>query len=78
VIDTPALGTVSDALILAPLVSQVVAVGGLGATSRDGVRAFIKQFALTKKQPSGLIVTMTDVDRSQYAYYNRPKSLLRG
>lgn len=77
IVDTPALGTVSDALILGPLVSQVVAVGGISTTSREGVRNFTKQFALTKKRPSGLIVTMTDADRSQYAYYSRPKSLLR-
>jgi capsular exopolysaccharide synthesis family protein len=78
VIDTPALGTVSDGLILAPLVSEVLAVGGVGKTSRDGIGNFMKQFALTKKQPTGLIVTMTDFDRSHYTYYRRPKSLLRG
>lgn len=78
VIDTPALGTVSDGLILAPLVSEVLAVGGVGKTSRDGIGNFMKQFALTKKQPSGLIVTMTEFDRSHYTYYRRPKSLLRG
>jgi Mrp family chromosome partitioning ATPase len=78
VIDTPALGILSDALTVAPLATEIIAVGGLVKTTRDGARKFIQQLALTKKQPIGLIVTLTDFNKNQYSYYRRSASLFRG
>jgi capsular exopolysaccharide synthesis family protein len=71
IIDSPALGVVSDALALAPFVSEVLAVGGVRRTTQDGARAFIKQLSLLGKAPVGVIATFTDPDRKRYNYYQR-------
>jgi capsular exopolysaccharide synthesis family protein len=71
VIDSPALGIVSDALALAPFVSEVLAVGGIRKTTRDGAREFVKQLSLLGKKPVGVIATFADPDRKRYAYYQR-------
>jgi receptor protein-tyrosine kinase len=71
VVDSPALGIVSDALALAPYVSEVVAVGGIRKTDRDGVRNFVKQLTLLGKRPVGVIATFTDPDPKRYSYYQR-------
>lgn len=77
VVDTPALGAMSDALTMLPLVSEVVAVGGLGKTTREGARNFMKQLSLRGKRPLGLIATFTPGEQSQYAYYRRSRLLFR-
>lgn len=71
IIDSPALGVVSDALALAPYASEVLAVGGIGRTTRDGALAFMKQLALLGKPPVGMVATFTKRDRSRYSYYHR-------
>jgi capsular exopolysaccharide synthesis family protein len=71
IIDSPALGVVSDALALAPFVSEVLAVGGVRRTTQDGALAFIKQLSLLGKAPVGVIATFTDPDRKRYNYYQR-------
>jgi capsular exopolysaccharide synthesis family protein len=71
VVDSPALGIVSDALALAPFVSEVVAVGGVRKTDRDGARNFVKQLSLLGKKPVAVIATFTDPDKKRYAYYKR-------
>lgn len=78
VIDSPALGVVSDALALAPFVSEVLAVGGVRRTTQDGARAFIKQLSLLGKTPVGVIATFTDPDRKRYNYYKRSGIAARG
>lgn len=77
VIDSPALGIVSDALALAPFVSEVVAVGGIRKTDRDGVRNFVKQLTLLGKRPVGVIATFTDPDPKRYSYYQRSGAAAR-
>jgi len=78
VVDSPAIGVVSDALALVPLVSAILAVGGLGKTTRDGATSFVEQLELTGNRPLGLVATMTQQDRRQYSYYRRqPRTLLR-
>jgi len=69
IIDSPALGIVSDALALAPFVSEVLVVGGVRKTNRDRAREFVKQLGLLGKQPVGVIATFTDPDRKRYSYY---------
>lgn len=77
VVDSPAVGVVSDALALAPLVAGSLAVGGLGKTTREGAQSFLEQLDLTGTRPLGLIVTMTHEKRSKYAYYRKPSRLSR-
>ena len=77
VVDSPALGYVSDALSVVPVVTEIVAVGGIGKTSRDAIEEFTKHLALTGQRPIGLVATMTSFDRSQYTYYMRAKPSVR-
>ncbi len=77
VIDSPALGIVSDAMTLVPFVSGALAVGGLGKTTRDGVEKFMAQFSIAGKQPIGLVATFTRLERNQYSYYRRSSNLFR-
>lgn len=71
VIDSPALGIVSDALDLAPFASDVLVIGGVGKTTQEAARAFVKQLALLGKKPVGVIATFTNVDAKRYSYYQR-------
>ncbi len=71
VIDSPALGIVSDALDLAPFASEVLVIGGVGKTTQEAARAFVKQLALLGKEPVGVIATFTNVDAKRYSYYQR-------
>jgi polysaccharide biosynthesis transport protein len=76
IVDSPAIGFVSDAMSLVPMVSAILAVGGLGKTTRDGATGFVEQLDLTGNRPLGLIATMTPSDRRQYSYYRQPRTLL--
>jgi capsular exopolysaccharide synthesis family protein len=71
VIDSPALGVVSDALALAPYVSEILVIGGVRRTTYEGARNFIKQLSLLRRKPAGIIATFTDPDRKRYSYYQR-------
>jgi capsular exopolysaccharide synthesis family protein len=71
VIDSPALGAVSDALSLVSEVSAVVIVGGLGRTTRDSGRELGKQLALLGKKPIGVIANFTEPERGKYSHYYR-------
>jgi succinoglycan biosynthesis transport protein ExoP len=75
VVDSPAVGFVSDAMTLVPLCSAVLTVGGVGRTTREDASAFVDQLSLVGARPLGLIVTMTQANRSQYNYY-RPSGAL--
>lgn len=69
VIDTPALGIVSDALALAPAVSGVLVVGGLGKTTRDAARGFTKQLSRIDVRQLGLVANFAPLQRNQYSNY---------
>jgi succinoglycan biosynthesis transport protein ExoP len=71
IIDSPALGAVSDALSFFPIVSEVVVIGGLGKTTRDSARKLNEQFELAEKRPIGLIVNFADNERGKYSRYYR-------
>ena len=71
VIDSPALGAVSDALALMPMVSGVIVVSGLRTTTRDGARSLMKQFALLGTQPFGVVANFTEIERDANQYYYR-------
>jgi capsular exopolysaccharide synthesis family protein len=78
ILDSPALSVVSDGLALVPDVSRVVVVGGLGQTTREGVRSFIKQLSLLGTQPIGVIANFTEVERGGSSYYYRPPAVHAG
>jgi len=71
VIDSPALGVVSDALALAPYTSEILVIGGVRRTTYEGAQNFIKQLSLVGRKPAGIIATFTDPDRKRYSYYQR-------
>jgi len=71
VLDSPALGAVSDALALVSEVSAIVVVGGLGKTTRDAAQELSKQFALLGKKPIGVIANFTEPERGKYSHYYR-------
>jgi polysaccharide biosynthesis transport protein len=71
VIDSPALGAVSDALALVPEVSAVVIVGGIGRTTRDAGRELSKQLSLLGTKPIGVIANFTEPERGKYSHYYR-------
>jgi capsular exopolysaccharide synthesis family protein len=77
VIDSPAIGVVSDAMALVPKVSAILAVGGVGKTTREGATGFVEQLDLTGNRPLGLIATLTPSTRRQYSYYHQSRPLLR-
>lgn len=72
ILDSPALGAVSDALALIPLVSGVVVVAGLGATNRDSASGLSAQLSMLEKRPLGLVVNFAEPDRAKYSHYYRP------
>lgn len=69
VVDSPALGVVSDALALVPEVSGVIVVSGLGQVTRDAVRDFNKQLSLLGTRPIGVVANFTEPDRGGHSYY---------
>lgn len=71
IIDSPALGAVSDALALVPEVSAVVVVGGLGRTTRDAGRDLSRQLSLLGTKPIGVIANFTEPERGKYSHYYR-------
>jgi polysaccharide biosynthesis transport protein len=72
ILDSPALGAVSDALALVPDASEIIVVGGIGKTSRDAARDLRKQFSLLEKQPIGIVVNFAESERAKYSHYYRP------
>lgn len=71
IIDSPALGAVSDALALVPDVSEIVIVGGLGKTTRDAARDLMQQLAFLEREPVGVIVNFAEAERAKYSHYYR-------
>lgn len=71
ILDSPALGAVSDALALVPAASEIVIVGGLGKTNRDAATDMKRQFSLLDKQPIGVIVNFAESERGKYSHYYR-------
>jgi Mrp family chromosome partitioning ATPase len=76
IIDSPAPGYLCDALSLVPASTEIIAVGGLGKTTRDGVEQFAKHLSLTGQEPIGLVATLTSFDRSQYSEYMRSRAAM--
>lgn len=78
VLDSPALGAVSDALALVSEVSAIVVVGGLGTTTRDAAGELSKQFSLLGRKPIGVIANFTEPERGKYSHYYRADSVASG
>jgi capsular exopolysaccharide synthesis family protein len=71
ILDSPAVGAVSDALALVPSATEIVVVGGIGKTDRDAALNLRKQFSLLDKQPIGVIVNFAENERGKYSNYYR-------
>ena len=77
IFDSPALGAVTDALALVPVVSQIVVVGGIGTTGRDDARKLKEQLALLDRKPIGVVVNFAETERAKYSHYHRPPAAQR-
>lgn len=77
IVDSPAIGVVSDAMALVPIVAGSLAVGGIGKTTREGAQGFVEQLELTGNRPLGLVATMTAASRNKYTYYRKSSALTR-
>lgn len=73
ILDSPAMGAVSDALSLVPMVSAAVVVAGLGKTTRDAAHELISQFSMLDKRPIGAIFNFSESERAKYSHYYRPE-----
>ena len=78
ILDSPALGAVSDALALISEVSGIVVVGGVNATTRDAARALSKQLSLLGERPLGVIANFTELERGKYSHYYRSERVGSG
>jgi capsular exopolysaccharide synthesis family protein len=76
-LDSPALGAVSDALALFPLVSGIVVVAGLGRTTRDAAQDLERQFMMLNRTPLGVIINFASPSRAKYSHYYRSDSTQR-
>jgi len=77
IVDSPAVGVVSDAMALVPLTTAIIAVGGLGKTKREPAERFVDQLNLTGNRPIGLVATLTSASRGRYSYYRQSMVLRR-
>ncbi len=71
IIDSPALVTVSDALSLVPRVSGVLAVGGIGQTTRQAAVELRKQVELLGGRSLGVVANFSNQGRRYYGYYEK-------
>lgn len=69
IIDTPPLGLVSDALILATLVDGVLLVVKLHATSRRGIRRVKNRLDAVNAKILGVVLNAVDTRQHRYGYY---------
>jgi capsular exopolysaccharide synthesis family protein len=71
IIDTPALGSVSDALALVPKVSAVLIVSGLNQTTRNAALALRREIAMLGARPVGVVANFatSEDEADTYGYY---------
>lgn len=74
VLDSPAMGAVSDAVALIPLASLIIVVGGLGKTTRGQLQQVKDQFDLLGERPVGIVVNFTQSESARYSQYFRADS----
>lgn len=71
-VDSPAMGIVSDALALVPAVTGIIVVSGLGTATRDGTNNFVKQLSIVGAEPAGVVANFAKVERvGNNSYYQR-------
>ena len=71
IVDSPALGLISDALALVPAVSGVILVSGVGQTSRDAALDTRKQITLLGGRILGVVANFADTQPRGGYYYAR-------
>jgi len=69
IVDTPALGVVSDALTLVPAVSGVLIVSGIEQTTQQAALELRKQVSLLGGRPLGVVANFASRNRG-YDYYD--------
>jgi capsular exopolysaccharide synthesis family protein len=74
VLDSPAMGAVSDAVALIPMASLIIVVGGLGKTTRSQLQQVKNQFDLLGERPVGIVVNFTQSESARYSQYFRADS----
>jgi succinoglycan biosynthesis transport protein ExoP len=70
IIDSPALASVSDALVLVPRASGVLIVSGMNDAARDSALALRKQLTLSGGRPLGVVANFWNRDTEPYAGVN--------
>jgi capsular exopolysaccharide synthesis family protein len=70
VFDSPPMGAVTDAAILATLVDGVVLVAKAGQTRKEGVRHALGQLREIRARVFGTVLNDVDLSRREYGYYN--------
>jgi capsular exopolysaccharide synthesis family protein len=68
IIDSPALASVSDALVLVPRVSGVLIVSRMKETVRDTALALRKQLTLSRGRPLGVVANFWSSEREPYTH----------
>jgi len=75
-LDTPAMLSVTDAVVLAPTVDGVILVVSRSQSRREGVRSACRQLADVKARILGVVINRAEQNRSYY-YYDRKKYLFK-
>ncbi|GAC1439837.1 MAG: hypothetical protein NVSMB51_18280 [Solirubrobacteraceae bacterium] len=71
-IDTPPIGTVSDAVALSRLIDQVLIVARLDVSTREGARRVVRALQNSDVETAGLVIMATRPEDEQYGYYGEP------
>jgi succinoglycan biosynthesis transport protein ExoP len=75
ILDTPAILSVADAAILAPMVDVAILVVRRGRSRREGVRAACKQLGDVKPKTIGAVINWSE-QAGRYDYYHKEKAQL--
>lgn len=76
IIDSPALGVVSDAMSLLPFCSGVLIVAALGQTTRDDADQLARRLDLGDSKVIGMAVNFVPPETTRYSYARQPAGLL--
>jgi polysaccharide biosynthesis transport protein len=76
IVDTPALGVVSDAMSVLSYCSGVVVVAGVGQTTRDDAYELARRLELGNAKVIGVVVNFVPPESTSYSYTKRPAGLL--
>ena len=67
-VDTPPVGAVADALVLAPLVDGVLVVARSGKVTRDAVARVLERLTQARGRVLGIVLNRARPERHAYDY----------